>query len=169
MSLTLSYFENAWDLVTLVLSCSKTSGRTTGEGLVGTIERFVNDYDLKCYVVKSCTDCEPSMATVSRTLTESRVFQRVGCTNHRFESTTSVVFNRPVAKKHLALATPSRPRKPISEMDMLDDTREPTPDKEDTDVSQARSMHLPCVQALLKDFVRCTLNIVTYWIGHTPG
>jgi len=36
-SFTLSYIDDAWDLVTLVLSCSKKSGTTAGEDLVRTI------------------------------------------------------------------------------------------------------------------------------------
>ena len=38
---------------------------------------------------------------------------------------------------------------------VLDELREPAPDEDESDVSQARAMLLPCVQDLLKDFNSC--------------
>lgn len=90
MPLTLSYIDDAWGLVTLVLNCSKKSRATTREDLVRTIEGFVNDYDRKERVVPGVTDPEPSKMTTGRTLTDTGVFQHVRCTNHRFECTTGI-------------------------------------------------------------------------------
>ena len=68
VSFTSTYIDDAWDLVNLVLSCSKKL-RTT----IRTIEGFVIDYDRKGRVVAGVMDCEPSMVKAGRTLTDSGV------------------------------------------------------------------------------------------------
>lgn len=49
MLFTLSCIDDAWDVVNILLSCSKKSGTTMGEDFVRTIEGFVasQNYDIK--------------------------------------------------------------------------------------------------------------------------
>lgn len=95
---TSSYNDNAWDLVIIILGCSKKPGTTTGEDLVRSIDGFLKDHDLKGHVAGGVTDCGLSMVKASLVFTESRVFKHVRHTHHRLESTNGPVFNEAEVK-----------------------------------------------------------------------
>ena len=55
-------------------------------------------------VVVGNTDCEPSMVKAGRILTEKAVLMDVGCTCHRIECVTALVFDGPGVKMSMTLA-----------------------------------------------------------------
>lgn len=120
MSFTLLYINDACALVTLMLTYLKKLEMTTEKYTIGSIEGFGNDYDLKGGVVAGIMDYELSQVKAGHSLTNKGVFQHVGCTNHRLESTTGPVFNGSRIKKYVTLAalgyfdTPSRPMQSTS-------------------------------------------------------
>ena len=101
---TVVYVNDGWKMATLALSCSKKQGSTKGEDLAASIEAMVETHGLTGHVVVGNTDCEPSMVKAGRILTEKGVSMHVGCTCHRIERVTALVFDRPGVKKSMALA-----------------------------------------------------------------
>lgn len=91
-------------MVTLALSCSKKEGSTTGEDLAASIKAMVETHSLTGRVVVGNTDCEPSRVKAGRILTNDRVLVHIGCTCHRLECVTALVFDGPGVKKSMALA-----------------------------------------------------------------
>ena len=65
---------------------------------------MVETHGLTGHVVMGNTDCEPSMVKARRILTEKAVLMHVGCTCHRIECVTALVFDGPGVKKSMALA-----------------------------------------------------------------
>ena len=104
ISFTVVYVNDDWKMVTLALSCSKKQGSTKGEDLAASIEAMVETHGLTGHVVVGNTDCEPSMVKAGRILTEKAVLMHVGCTCHRIECVTALVFDGPGVKKSMALA-----------------------------------------------------------------
>ena len=104
ISFTVVYVNDDWKMVTLALSCSKKQGSTKGEDLAASIEAMVETHGLTGHVVVGNTDCEPSMAKAGHILTEKSVLMHVGCTCHRIECVTALVFDGPGVKKSMALA-----------------------------------------------------------------
>ena len=104
ISYTIVYVNDDWKMVTLALSCSKKQGSTKGEYLAASIEAMVETHGLTGHVVVGNTDCEPSMVKAGRILTEKAVLMHVGCTCHRIECVTALVFDGPGVKKSMALA-----------------------------------------------------------------
>ncbi|CAM9814402.1 unnamed protein product, partial [Ascophyllum nodosum] len=104
ISFTVVYVNDDWKMVTLVLSCSKKQGSMKGEDLAASIEAMVEGHGLTGHVVVGNTDCEPSMVKAGRILTEKGVLMHVGCTCHRIECVTALVFDGPGVKKSMTLA-----------------------------------------------------------------
>ena len=104
ISFTVVYVNDDWKMVTLALSCSKKQGSTKGEDLAASIEAMVETHGLTGHVVVGNTDCEPSMVKAGRILTEKSVLMHVGCTCHRIECITALIFDGPGVKKSMALA-----------------------------------------------------------------
>ncbi|CAM9886015.1 unnamed protein product, partial [Ascophyllum nodosum] len=104
ISFTVVYVNDDWKIVTLALSCSKKQGSTKGEDLAISIETMIKNHGLTGHVVVCNTDCEPSMVKAGRILTDDAVLMHVGCTCHRIECVTALVFDGPGVKKSMALA-----------------------------------------------------------------
>ncbi|CAN0256728.1 unnamed protein product, partial [Ascophyllum nodosum] len=104
ISFTVVYVNDDWKMVTLALSCSKKQGSTKGEDLAASIEAMVETHGLTGHVVVGNTDCEPSMVKAGRILTEKGVLMYIGCTCHRIEYVTALVFHGPGVKKSMTLA-----------------------------------------------------------------
>ena len=104
ISFTVVYVNDDWKMVTLALSCSKKQGSTKGEDLAISIETMIKNHGLTGHVVVCNTDCEPSMVKAGRILTDDAVLMHVGCTCHRIECVTALVFDGPGVKKSMALA-----------------------------------------------------------------
>ena len=104
ISFTVVYVNDDWKMVTLALSCSKKQGSTKGEDLAASIESMVETHGLTGHVVVGNTDCEPSMVKAGRILTEKGVLMYIGCTCHRIEYVTALVFDGPGVKKSMTLA-----------------------------------------------------------------
>ena len=104
ISFAVVYVNGDWKMVTLALSCSKKQGSTKGKDLAASIEAMVETHGLTRHVVVGDTDCEPSMVKAGRVLTEKAVLMHVGCTCHRIECVTALVFDGPGVKKSMALA-----------------------------------------------------------------
>ena len=101
---TVVYVNEDWKMMTLAISCSKKQGSTKGEDLAASIEAMVETHGLTGHVVMGNKDCEPSMMNAGRILTEKAVLMHVGCTCHRIECVTALVFDGPGVKKSMALA-----------------------------------------------------------------
>ena len=65
---------------------------------------MVETHGLTGHVVVGNTDCESSMVKAGRILTGKAVLMHVGCTCHRIECVTALVFDGPGVKKSMALA-----------------------------------------------------------------
>ena len=104
ISFTVVYVNDDWKMATLALSCSKKQGSTKVEDLAASIEAMVETHGLTGHVVVGNTDCEPSMVKAGRILIEKAVLMHVGCTYHRIECVTALVFDGPGVKKSMALA-----------------------------------------------------------------
>ncbi|CAN0399952.1 unnamed protein product, partial [Ascophyllum nodosum] len=104
ISFTVVYVNDDWKMVTLALSCWKKQDSTKGEDLAASIEAMVETHGLTGHVVVGNTDCEPSMVKAGRILTEKGVLMHVGCTCHRIECVTALVFDGLGVKKFMALA-----------------------------------------------------------------
>ena len=98
------YVNDDRKMVTLVLSCSKKQGSTKGENLAASLEAVVETHGLTGHVVVGNTDCEPSMVKAGRIFIEKAVLMHVGCTCHRIECVTALVFDGSGVKKSMALA-----------------------------------------------------------------
>ena len=88
---------------TLSLDCSKATESAKWEDLAESVIAQVKKHKLEGRVTAFTTDCEPSMVTAGRLVEGQGVAEYHGCSNHRLECTTRVVFKKPGAQETMAL------------------------------------------------------------------
>jgi hypothetical protein len=91
-SFTRQHINDNWEMVPLSLECVKHTGHTTGADLAKLISGCIERHGMN--VIAAVTDTEPSMVAAGRELSE-RGFAHIGCTNHRLELITGVVYKQP--------------------------------------------------------------------------
>jgi hypothetical protein len=92
VSLTLQLINESFEMVNLPLDCVKSLGSSTGNDYEMKIRDLLDRRGLSTSQVAALvTDCEPAMCKAGRALP----FAHIGCTAHRIESTTGIMFNQP--------------------------------------------------------------------------